>query len=158
MSPGSTTLGTHMKRRRAELGISQSEAARRATDLRHRLAATASDDQRGVGRSTWINWENDRFVPEDFNFALIEGVLRWRPGSVAAVLDGGEPTPLPPDANVVPIAAGLPPDDAFVRKLRGRKLTPEYLDVLIREYWAEKAREQERIQDKYLRMASAAEG
>lgn len=156
MSPGSTTLGTHIARRRVELGISQSEAARRASDLRRKLAT--SDAQRGVGRSTWINWETDKFVPEDFNFALIEGVLRWRAGSVAAVLGGGEPTPLSPDATVVPIGAGLPPDDEFVRKLRARNLSPDYLDVLIREYWAEKAREQERIQDKYLRMASAAEG
>lgn len=73
-----TTLGTHMKARRKELGASQSAAAKEA----------------GVSRTSWIAWEKDAARPEDYNHAAIERVLRWAPDSVAAIFDGHQPTPI----------------------------------------------------------------
>jgi transcriptional regulator with XRE-family HTH domain len=60
--------------RRIELGLSQSEAARRA----------------GVSRPAWIAWENDT-RPQDQNYATIERTLEWERGSITAVLAGREP-------------------------------------------------------------------
>ena len=159
MSPGTTTLGTHMKNRRRELGINQSDAARRATQLRRSPAATPGSDSRDVGRTTWTNWESDKQIPSDFNQRLIEGVLRWEPGSVRAILNGGQPTPLPAaTVTALPTHPGeLPPDDDFVRELRAMdNVSPEYLDAVIRTYWADRAREEKQLQDKYRRLAQAA--
>lgn len=143
MSPGPTTLGTHMKRRRLELEIGF-------------LAAVAAS---GVSKSTWANWEKDRNIPEEINFQRIERILRWAPGSVAAILAGGEPTEIA-EATVttLPLPGGeLPPDDDFVRELRATPgLSTDYLNALIRSYWADRALEQQRIEDKFRGIARQA--
>jgi len=90
---GVTTLGQYMIKRREELGLSQSGAAR-ATKIGYDVA---------IARSTWVNWEKDVKVPERFNYVRIEKVLRWKPGSVEGALDGRDPVPLPQDHS--------PPDD-----------------------------------------------
>jgi hypothetical protein len=156
MSPGTTTLGTHMKRRRNVLGINQSEAARRATDLRRALSGPTSP---AVGRTTWVNWEAGRQIPEEFNDAFIEGVLRWKSGSVRTALAGGEPTPLPiaPVTDLAPREETLPPDDDFVRELRGMNLSPAHLELLVRLYWADREREEKQIQEKFRGLAKSAE-
>jgi hypothetical protein len=65
--------------RRRELGLS---AAR---------AAVLAD----VARNTWATAENGAREVRDENFAGIERALHWHAGSVAIVLEGGEPTALP---------------------------------------------------------------
>lgn len=136
-SPVTTTLGTQIKRRRDELNLSQSAAARNA----------------GVARSTWVAWEKGTSVPESFNHALIERVMRWEPGSIAA---GGEPTPLPSGAPAA--VSDVPPDDAFVREMRAANVSDEVRDAVIRAYWADKAREEQQLQRKYRDIIRAAEG
>ena len=66
-----------MRRRREEIALGQSEAARVA----------------GVGRTTWTGWENRGVIPERHRYVLIERTLKWAPGSVAAALEGGQPQP-----------------------------------------------------------------
>jgi hypothetical protein len=114
----------------------------------------------GVSKSTWVNWEKDRNVPEEFNFKRIERVLRWEAGSVRAILDGGTPVHLPPGTVTALPAPGhseLPPDDDFVRELRAMEnISPTYLEVVIRAYWEDRAREQRLIQEKYRNLARAA--
>ena len=74
-----------MMARREQLAMSQNKAAKAF----------------GGSRTTWINWEKDEVQPERFNYVRIETTLRWQPGSVKAILEGGEPTPIrdhsPPD-------------------------------------------------------------
>lgn len=57
---------------------------------------TAARDAR-VRRATWGAWERRTgwAVPSDLMRPRIERVLRWRPGSVAVILAGGAPAPLP---------------------------------------------------------------
>ena len=133
-----------MAERRHELGLSQAAAAKAAN----------------VHRNTWTNWEKGT-APEEFNFAGIERALRWERGSVSAILGGGDPTPIP-EASVTAIPArpdgDLPPDDDFVRELRLLNLSPGALEALIRAYWDDVAREQERIEDKWRTIAQAAGG
>lgn len=143
VSPVHPTLGTRMRERRAALELSQSGAAKAAK----------------VSRNSWIGWENGTTTPEQYNFPKIERALRWAPGSVEATLDGGDPTELA-EATVSPLPArgnDLPPDDDFVRELRATPgISPEYLDVLIHAYWADRAVEQQRIEDKWRGIARSA--
>lgn len=81
-----------MRRRREEIALGQSEAARVA----------------GVGRTTWLGWEKRGVIPERHRYVLIERTLKWAPGSVAAALQGGQPQPArvehsPPKASRLPI-------------------------------------------------------
>lgn len=70
-------LGSRIRQRREEIALSQSEAARQA----------------GVRRGAWVSWENQGVTPERHRYVLIERVLKWEPGSVEAVLEGGKPRP-----------------------------------------------------------------
>jgi hypothetical protein len=69
-------LGLLVVARRKELGLSIREAARRA----------------GVMRPTWTGLEEGSRRTADYNFAAMERTLSWGPGSIEAVLSGGEPT------------------------------------------------------------------
>lgn len=73
------TLGEQIATRRKALGISGSEAARRA----------------GVHRLTWRAWEQNTSEPEDYNHDRIEKVLGWAPGSVVDARAGKQPTIAP---------------------------------------------------------------
>jgi len=68
-------LGELVLARRHELGLSLREAARRA----------------GIMRPTWTGMEHGSRRTAAYNFAAIERALDWRPGSIEAVLAGGEP-------------------------------------------------------------------
>lgn len=46
----------------------------------------------GVTRVTWTRWEQGT-LPYRHHWPVIERTIGWQPGSVAAVLDGGDPTP-----------------------------------------------------------------
>ena len=71
-------LGTTVRRRRITLGMSISKAAREA----------------GISRATWTAVEDGSRETEPYNYGLVEKVLGWAPGSIEAVLAGGEPTEL----------------------------------------------------------------
>ena len=71
------SLSDHIKSRREEIALGQSDAARKA----------------GVGRTTWLGWEKRGVIPERHRYVLIERTLKWEPGSVEAILEGGEPQP-----------------------------------------------------------------
>ena len=71
-------LGGYIAERRRQLGLSQSRAATKA----------------GVSRTSWVAWEKGTATPEDYNHVKIERALQWQPGSVDAILAGGDPTPI----------------------------------------------------------------
>lgn len=84
--------------RREQLAMSQNKAAKAF----------------GGSRTTWINWEKGEAQPERFNYIRIETALRWQPGSVNAILEGGAPTPLEdvqPTVPPVPEGVFIDPDD-----------------------------------------------
>lgn len=56
--------------RRAELGLSMRQAAKRA----------------GIDRSTWLHWERGETTPTVRSQGGLERVLGWAPGTVAAML------------------------------------------------------------------------
>lgn len=74
-------VGDQVVTRRAELGLSRAELARRAD----------------VDPKTLQTLERDRRWPQDVNRAKIEQALGWAPGSLEAIRDGGEPTELDGD-------------------------------------------------------------
>lgn len=77
-----TRLGQLAKRRRLERGLSMASAS----------------DLAGVARNTWATMETgERQVAERVH-ASIERALSWSPGSIAAVLAGGDPAELEIDA------------------------------------------------------------
>ncbi|MFI2667882.1 helix-turn-helix domain-containing protein [Micromonospora carbonacea] len=78
---GQGQLGTRVRDRRVELGLS----------------ARAASQAAGIDRNTWSYLENGTRRTAEFNYAGIERALRWAPGSIRAILGGGEPTVLPDD-------------------------------------------------------------
>lgn len=70
-------LASMIEARRMELGISGSKAAQAA----------------GIDRATWSSAEKGERATQPHNWAGIERALAWKPGSIKAILDGGEPTP-----------------------------------------------------------------
>lgn len=83
MSPSTGRLPQQMRLRRAELGLSVRRSAKLAR----------------VDRESWRMWEAGRYAPRLASHGGIERALQWRPGSVSALLGGGEATPveLPPE-------------------------------------------------------------
>jgi transcriptional regulator with XRE-family HTH domain len=98
-------LASLAKERRQEQGLSV------------RQAADAAD----IARGTWTALEDGTRKTSDHNYRGIERALHWAPGSIAAILDGGDPMPQP-DTDAAPITADLTPpprvDDAFTRVMR----------------------------------------
>jgi transcriptional regulator with XRE-family HTH domain len=141
--PEPPTLGTCIRHRREQLRISQAEAARRAR----------------VPRSTWIAWEKG-ILPRQVNYGRIEGVLEWQAGSIAAVIAGLPPVPIPERlASVTQLHPGVAPavpDDEFVTELRAMGLPEQVLNKLIDAYWAEKNGEDLRRRQRYLNLAREA--
>jgi hypothetical protein len=92
-------LADALNKRRGDLNLSQPEIARQAevslSTVNHMATAKRA---------------NYRLVQK----SRVEKVLRWQPGSIDALLAGGDATPLPTDAAVVPIRRGeiddLPPE------------------------------------------------
>lgn len=79
-------LGETVLARRLDLGLSKEEAARRG-----RLSV-----------KTWTSVENGKEVRLT-TYVGVEDALDWKRGSVGAVLDGGDPTPVEPPAEDEPI-------------------------------------------------------
>ncbi|MBM0277224.1 helix-turn-helix domain-containing protein [Micromonospora tarensis] len=76
-------LAKAIETRRIELGLSGAAAARAA----------------GIDRATWTSAENGTRRTAEHNYAGIERALQWKPGSIRAVLGGGEPMTLDPSAS-----------------------------------------------------------
>ena len=72
-----TRLGQRIADRRRELGLSVSAAARLAQ----------------INRATWTGTETASRRTEEYVYGGIERALQWAPGSIAATLAGGNPTP-----------------------------------------------------------------
>lgn len=63
------------------------------------LSVRAAADSGGMARGTWTAVEDGSRKTADSNYAGIERALQWAPGSVAAILAGGDPTVTPAVAN-----------------------------------------------------------
>lgn len=83
---GREWLAETVRARRRDLRLSKEEAARRG----------------GMSVKTWTSVEIGREV-RDTTYVGTEDALKWERGSVAAILDGGDPTPLEPAENEEPI-------------------------------------------------------
>lgn len=77
------TLGESVRERRERLGLTVVEAANRA----------------GVSKGTWISLEGDARRTLPHSYAAIEKALRWAPGSIRAIQQDGQPTPLDADSD-----------------------------------------------------------
>lgn len=67
------------------------DAVRRERE-RRRLSLNRAAALAGISHMTWINVE--KAAPaRGLTYRAIEEVLQWEPGSVDAILDGGDPTP-----------------------------------------------------------------
>ncbi|WP_146755545.1 transcriptional regulator [Micromonospora saelicesensis] len=100
-------LARKVRARRVELGLSV------------RAAAQAAE----MDRNTWSYLEDGSKKTAEFKYAGIERALQWEPGSVTAILDGRDPTP---------VTAPSEADDEEIELVRGdKKLTPEMRDRII---------------------------
>lgn len=106
---GRRRLAQHVSQRRRALGMSLAEAARTAE----------------VNIKTWDALEKASRSTRDSNYAGIERALRWRAGSIEAVLDGGKPQP-------DDTSAAARQDPAYVDPVTGE----EYTDPAERELWS----------------------
>lgn len=79
-------LGETVLERRQDLRLSKEEAARRG----------------GMSVKTWTSVENGKEV-RPTTYVGVESALEWKRGSVGAVLDGGDATPLEPPADDEPV-------------------------------------------------------
>jgi transcriptional regulator with XRE-family HTH domain len=68
-------LAERVRSRRRELGLSI------------RAASTAA----GIARATWDDLETGARQTRQDRWASVERALQWQPGSIAAILEGGEP-------------------------------------------------------------------
>lgn len=104
--PDRGRLGELVSKRRRELGLSISAAARNA----------------GIDRATWTGTERGARRTEAYNFAGIERALTWEPGSIDRILTGGEPAP----ADQHPAAAPEPAPDFDLKEEIDRVLRLDY--------------------------------
>lgn len=77
-----TPLDKYMNRRRLDLGMKWRDVAHDG----------------GVSYEAVRSARTGEGVPADLTKRGIERALKWKPGSVDAILNGGEPTPLAPQA------------------------------------------------------------
>lgn len=92
-------LGEVVAARRARLGLSVTKAAERA----------------GISRNTWSSVESGTKDTEAYVLGSIEGALYWEPGSIDAILDGGEPTVRADSPRQGPTPGRVRLDPALVR-------------------------------------------
>jgi hypothetical protein len=64
----------------------------RTRRLSQRLSASAAARLADVDRDTWSSAEKGARRLREYNYSGFERALRWSPGSIEAVLAGGEPT------------------------------------------------------------------
>ena len=147
-------LGQQVTARRVALGY------RRREDL-----TNAAD---GVSLRTLGDIESGRRTGYHRNtLATLENALRWAPGSIQAILEGGEfaeqPTPATigsgPDRDTAPTS---PPssagDSALIKIMRSKDLTDDQKARIIRELIAEQQRYAERRADELIRQVRDERG
>lgn len=99
-------LDRHMNGRRKDLGLRWLDVAQRG----------------GITTQTLRELRAGAREPRELTKAAIERALEWEPGSVDAILAGGEPTPVPQPvegADVTPQRANLMDEIVAVRKWLG---------------------------------------
>jgi hypothetical protein len=76
---------------------------RRLKDLKISVRTAAT--RAGIDRGTWASAESGERRTAEVNLAGIEEALEWEPGSIDAILAGGEPTPrrIMTAGNLVPV-------------------------------------------------------
>jgi transcriptional regulator with XRE-family HTH domain len=111
-------LAKKVRARRVELGLSV------------RAAAQAAD----IDRNTWSYLEDGSRRTSEFKYAGIERALQWESGSVAAILEGREPTPVQP-------GGGEEVDDEIELVRGDKKLTPEIRERIISVILERRARD-----------------
>ncbi len=124
-----TRLAKAVENRRLELGLSA------------RAAATAA----GVARGTWESAENGSRRTLKSNYASIEKALRWAPGSIQAILDGGNPTPAVPPVTghaelTLPAVSANASDEALIRVMNSPDLDDAAKAKIMRLLIAEQER------------------
>ena len=121
------SLAEHILNRRIQLGYYKRPAFAEAS---------------GISLRTLSDLENARRENYDRNtVAAIEHTLRWAPGSINAILEGGEPTdatadPTPPSAAPTARAASAG-DEALIRVMRSPDLTDTQKAAIVRTLIAE---------------------
>jgi transcriptional regulator with XRE-family HTH domain len=111
-------LGELIKQRRMNLGLSLQGAAKKA----------------GVARNTWTGAEAGARTVRSYRWSVLERVLEWAPGSIAAILAGGAPTLAPEEEDTVPPEIPIILDrlrDPAVPE-REKWLTRELLRMIVR--------------------------
>ncbi|GAB1695155.1 helix-turn-helix domain-containing protein [Krasilnikovia sp. M28-CT-15] len=106
---------------------------RQALGLSVRAAAEAS----GLSRITWGALEDGSRRTGDSKFAGIERALKWDSGSVAAILNGGDPTPVMEDT------PPPGPGDALRKVMNSDDLTETEKRQIIRLLVAEQLAEEQ---------------
>ena len=104
-------LGRLVQERRRQLGLSIRAAAERG----------------GVVRNTWASIEEGVRKTADSNWAGVQRALGWVPGSVASILNGGDPEVASADAH-----AGYGADDPAIVKVMRSDLSDDKKRKLIR--------------------------
>ena len=92
-------LAEHAARRRAKLGLSQIEVAQRGPLSLDRVQSIEGAKRKSYRLGTLL---------------ALERALGWETGSVETILDGGEPTPLPPVVHVSQVRLEVPAPAAEV--------------------------------------------
>lgn len=88
-------------------------ARRAACGYRHRIDLANDMD---LTDRTLADIENGVRVASPGTYALIENALDWRPGSIASILEGGEPTETASPRSPLELAS----DDALLAEIRRR--------------------------------------
>lgn len=104
MNEDLTRLGSYVTSRRTECGYRTRKDLGNVLDFDYRVLSDIENGDRKAGAGS---------------YAMLENALRWKPGSIAAILKGKEPTPIPDDPTIV-VDLSLVPDDDLVDELRGR--------------------------------------
>jgi hypothetical protein len=81
--------------------------------------------------------------------AALEHALQWAPGSVTAIIDGGEPTPLTaaPAASGPPTATATPDDDPVLRILNSTASPAQKEEIVKRLLAEQRAFAQRRVDE-----------
>lgn len=99
--------------------------ARLAEAIRERrtalgLSVSAGAEAGGMNRETWTNAENAKRQLSEHRWAGMERALRWTPGSISTILEGGQPAELERPAD--PANGNLADEIERISDLRG--ITP----------------------------------
>lgn len=121
-------LARYVHRRRVELGLSVNQAAQIA----------------GVSKGTWQGLEKARRETGEHKYAGIERALKWKPGSILAVLkEGGVPQPV--NGGAPEPERPRPGDiDAAIAAIEQVEGAPEWWKAVIRQQLEGLKRERER--------------